>query len=246
VEFVGRWSGRAARAAPRSVIVVDTEEHRQLLPDSQRDKAVVAAVGAPDAWFAAARPAAEATDGPLRVALFGLYTPLQGAPVIGRALTEVAGEPIETTMIGQGQDLAATKRAAAANDRVTWLDWVPSDQLPTLVADHDVCLGVFGTGPKALRVVPNKVFQGAAAGCAVITSDSPPQRGVLDGAAVLIPSGDATALAAALRRLAHDRAELVSLRKAAGSLARERFSAQRVVEPLVVRLRHTFDLEISA
>ncbi len=86
-----------------------------------------------------------------------------------------------------------------------WLDWVPAAELPALVAAHDVCLGIFGTGDKALRVVPNKVFQGAAAGCAVVTSDTAPQRRVLGDAAVLVPPGDADALADALLGLAGDR-----------------------------------------
>jgi glycosyltransferase involved in cell wall biosynthesis len=229
-------------AALRSadVVVVDTEEHRRLLPDRFRDRAEVVAVGAPDAWFAAARPVGEngaGADGPLRVVFFGLFTPLQGAPVIGKALAELAGEPVDITMIGKGQDHATTRAAAAGNDRVTWLDWVPAADLPKLVADHDVCLGVFGAGPKALRVVPNKVFQGAAAGCAVVTSDSPPQRRVLGDAAVLVPPNDPAALAAALRRLTADRDAVSELRLAAGSLARERFAAGQIVRPLLDRLR---------
>ena len=76
---------------------------------------------------------------------------------------------------------------------------MPAANLPALVAGHDVCLGIFGTGDKALRVVPNKVFQGAAAGCAIVTSDTAPQRRALGDAAVLVPPGDPEALAAALR-----------------------------------------------
>ena len=55
---------------------------------------------------------------------------------------------------------------------------------PALVAGHDVCLGIFGTGVKAQLVVPNKVYQGAAAGCAVVTSDTAPQRRALGENAV--------------------------------------------------------------
>jgi len=164
----------ALRAA--DVVVVDTDEHLAALPVRHRDRAVVVPVGAPSAWFA--EPSTSDTE-PLRVVFFGLYTPLQGAPVIGAALARLAGEPIAVTMVGHGQDEAATRTAAAANPAVTWLDWVPSRELPVLVAGHDVCLGIFGTGPKALRVVPNKVFQGAAAGCAVVTSDTAPQRRAL-------------------------------------------------------------------
>ena len=101
---------------------------------------------------------------------------------------------------------------------------MPAADLPALVAGHDVCLGIFGTGDKALRVVPNKVFQGAAAGCAIVTSDTAPQRRALGDAAVLVPPGDPEALAAALRRLADDRADLARLRRQARGLARQPFA----------------------
>ncbi len=223
----------ALRAA--TVIVVDTDEHLAALPERHRDRGVVVPVGAPDAWFGAAATETE-PDGPLRVVFFGLYTPLQGTPVIGAALGALAGEPVEVTMIGTGQDESATKSAAAANTSVRWLDWVAADRLPALVAGHDVCLGIFGTGGKALRVVPNKVFQGGAAGCAIVTSDTPPQRRALGDAALLVPPGDADALAAAVRTLATDREELVRLRKAARQMVTDRFAARQIVAPLVDKL----------
>jgi glycosyltransferase involved in cell wall biosynthesis len=230
----------ALRAA--DIVVVDTEEHLETVPAKYRAKAVVLHVGAPAPWFAAGELAAaqlEASAEPaaaLRVVFYGLYTPLQGTPVIGEALGRIAGAPVEVTMIGRGQDEAETKRLAAANESVRWLDWVPAAELPALVAGHDVCLGIFGTGDKALRVVPNKVFQGAAAGCAVVTSDTAPQRRVLGDTAVLVPPGDPAALADALRRLAEDRETLLKLRHAARQLAAERFTPEQVVGPLTDRL----------
>ena len=227
----------ALRAA--SIIVVDTDEHLAALPPRYRSRAVVVPVGAPAAWMDAAPETAAAPDGarPLKVVFYGLYTPLQGTPVIGAALGALAGAPIEVTMIGSGQDEAQTRAAAAANPAVRWLDWVPAAELPALVAEHDVCLGIFGTGDKALRVVPNKVFQGAAAGCAIVTSDTPPQRRVLADAAVLVPPGDPEALAGALRRLAGDRGEVTRLRQRSRELARQEFAARQVVAPLLRRLR---------
>ena len=227
----------ALRAA--SIIVVDTDEHLAALPPRYRSRAVVVPVGAPAAWMDAAPETAAAPDGarPLKVVFYGLYTPLQGTPVIGAALGALAGAPIEVTMIGSGQDEAQTRAAAAANPAVRWLDWVPAAELPALVAEHDVCLGIFGTGDKALRVVPNKVFQGAAAGCAIVTSDTPPQRRVLADAAVLVPPGDPEALAGALRRLAGDRGEVTRLRQQSRELARQEFAAGQVVAPLLRRLR---------
>jgi glycosyltransferase involved in cell wall biosynthesis len=216
----------AAALAAAAVVLADTEEHRAALPERYRSRAVVVPVGAPAGWFAAAAAAGREPDGhgPLRVVFYGLYTPLQGTPVLGAALSLIGGAPIEVTMIGGGQDAAAARAAAAANAAVRWVDWVPAAELPALVAAHDVCLGIFGTGDKALCVVPNKVFQGAAAGCAIITSDTAPQRRALGPAAVLVPPGDPRALADALRGQAARRAA-------------ERFAAGQIVAPLLHRLR---------
>jgi glycosyltransferase involved in cell wall biosynthesis len=240
----------AAALHAADIVVVDTAEHLEIVPDRYRPKALVVHVGAPSPWFEAGQDGAvqdgAVQDGagrerPLKVVFYGLYTPLQGTPVIGEALGAIAGAPVEVTMIGRGQDEAAAKAAAAANPSVRWLDWVPAAELPALVAGHDVCLGIFGTGDKALRVVPNKVFQGAAAGCAVITSDTAPQRRVFgtvpqESGAVLVPPGDAAALADALVRLAGDRDELLKLRHAARQLAAGQFTPEQVVAPLTDRL----------
>jgi glycosyltransferase involved in cell wall biosynthesis len=237
--------GSALRAA--TLIVVDTDEHLDALPAEHRSRAVVVAVGAPESWFDAAAPptdtpladtrADDAADAagakPLRVVFYGLFTPLQGTAVIGEALGLLAGSPIEVTMVGRGQDEAEARRAASANGAVRWIDWVPADRLPELVAGHDVCLGIFGTGPKALRVVPNKVYQGAAAGCAIVTSDTAPQRRAFGDAAVLVAPGDAAALADALLRLAEVPGELDRMRLAARDAARLRFTPEHVVDPLV-------------
>ena len=225
------------------VVVVDTEEHRAALPPVSREKAVVVAVGAPLPWYAQPRHdrdrAAEPEDPPLSVVFFGLFTPLQGAPVIGAALAELARDPgprIEVTMIGSGQELAETRQLAGEDASVVWRDWVAPAQLPALVAEHDVCLGIFGTSAKALRVVPNKVFQGAAAGCAIVTSDTAPQRRLLGGAALYVPPGDATALATTLRGLERDRAALKGARTAASELASTDFTPVAVTAPLAALL----------
>ena len=226
------------------MVVVDTAEHRDALPADVRRRAVVVAVGAPLEWYVGP-PAATAPDRPLRVVFFGLFTPLQGAPVVGEALAALGDDPVEVTMVGAGQDRDEARRLAAGNPHVRWLDWVNPRALPSLVAEHDVCLGIFGTGAKAARVVPNKVFQGAAAGCAVVTSDTAPQRRALGDAGVFVPAGDAGALAAQLRRLAADRGRLAEARAEARRLAAECFTPSRVVGPLHDRLRSVVPPEVD-
>jgi glycosyltransferase involved in cell wall biosynthesis len=224
---------RAALSAA-DVPFVDTVEHLEVVPADLRERTVVVRVGAPDYWFT--EPGAEERTGPLRVVFFGLYTPLQGAPTIGAALGRLADAEIDVTMFGTGQDHSATRLAARGNRRVTWVDWADSSELPAIVAAHDVCLGIFGTGKKARRVVPNKVFQGAAAGCVIVTSDTPPQRETLDGVAVFVQPGDAAGLAAALRELAADRERTAKLRRATYERAVADFRPATVVAPLRERL----------
>jgi glycosyltransferase involved in cell wall biosynthesis len=225
------------RALSRSTVpCVDTEENLSLLTPGDRSRAIVVQVGAPDEWFRVPEPPGVE----LRVIFFGLYTPLQGAPVIARALAELArrGVPVRSTMVGSGQDFETVRGIAGAIETIEWLPWVEPRDLPTLVTRHDVCLGIFGTGSKALRVVPNKVFQGAAAGCTIVTSDTAPQRRVLSEAAVFVSPGDPIGLADALEGLAGDPRRTASLRVAAHELAERSFRPARIVEPLRSRLQN--------
>jgi glycosyltransferase involved in cell wall biosynthesis len=221
----------AMRAA--NVVCVDTEEHGALVPAWARPRTVVVPVGAPRGWFfpPSPRPAR-----PLEVIFFGLYTPLQGAPVIGKAIQLLADRPIRFTMVGTGQQFVETRAAARANPHVTWRDWIEAEELPAVVAAHDVCLGIFGTTAKARRVVPNKVYQGAAAGTAVVTSDTAPQRRALGDAGIFVPAGDSAALADALVSLADDQARLFALRESSYRRAEAVFRPDAVVAPLRQRL----------
>lgn len=241
IRLLERLDRGALRAA--DLVVLDTDEHAELMPADLAARGVVVPVGVPQAWFDAAgtiepeQAGPFTVDRPLRVVFFGLFTPLQGTPVLAEALAALADCPeVEILAIGHGQDLHAARRAAAPNSRITWQDWVPSGELPGVVARHDVCLGIFGTGPKALRVVPNKVYQGAAAGCAVLTSDTPPQRRALGQAGCYVSPGDPAALARALRELAADRTHLAKLRTVTREHALAEFAPSVVVRELRERM----------
>jgi glycosyltransferase involved in cell wall biosynthesis len=234
--LVVRLLERLDRAALEAADVpcVDTPGHLELIRGEAHDRTLVVPVGASEDWFH--RPDSP-SGSPIRVVFFGSFTPLQGAPVIGEAAGLLASEPsLKLTLIGRGQDYETTRAAAAANESVEWIEWIDPEQLPAVVAAHDVCLGIFGTGPKALRVVPNKVFQGAAAGTAIVTSDTRPQREVLDPAAVFVPPGDARALASALVELASTPLRVAALRAAAYERAVLAFRPASVTAPLYARV----------
>jgi len=74
--------------------VVDTKEHLETV----RRSTVEGRGGARWRAHAVARGRAGAVrrpGAPLKVVFYGLYTPLQGTPVIGEALGRLAGAPVE-------------------------------------------------------------------------------------------------------------------------------------------------------
>lgn len=223
------------------VVLLDTEEHLELMPLRHVDRAVVVPVGASYRWFQAGDERQEASNDErraIRVVFFGLFTPLQGAPIIGEALRLLKNDnDFEFLMVGRGQDLDEARLAWADNPHVQWMEWIEADELPEVVAQHDVCLGIFSTNPKAQRVTPTKVFQGAAAGCAIVTSDTPPQRTMLNDAANYVPAGDALAIAESLRTFAEDRHLLARSRAQARDRATSVFTPEAVVIPLRESLR---------
>ncbi len=229
---------RAAMAAA-DLIVVDTEASATLVPSRSRDTVVVCPVGAGEPWFAARR-LDRPTDAPTRVIFYGAHTPLQGTPVIGAALARLRPEldhgALRATMVGEGQDLGACRRAAGDLPGVDWLPWVEPHLLPTLVAEHDIALGIFGVTPKGARVVPHKVFEGAAAGCAIVTSGTAPQRHSLGSAATFVAPGDAPGLAATLAALSSDPSGVDDLRRRSAARADAAYTPTAVTRPLSERL----------
>src|SRR5262249_60471762 len=85
-------------------------------------------------------------------------------------------------------------------------------------------------------LVRTQSLPAAAAGPAIITSDTPPQRQELGDAAVFVPAGDGAVLAAELRRLADEPDSLWELRSAAFARANERFHPAAVIDALNARL----------
>ena len=194
------------------------------------DKLAAGAVGAePDRFPVTPLP----DGGPLRVLFYGSFIPLHGTQTMAAAIRRLNGEPIEFTVVGQGQERAAFDRAAAGLPNVTVVDWTDYDRLGELVAAHHVVLGLFGDRDKASRVVANKVYQAACAGRPIVTADTPATRAAFTpDEVVLVPPGDPEALAGALRRLARDRAWLGEL----GRRARARFERDYDLAPLGWRL----------
>ena len=224
----GSFAARALEAADRrafraaDVVVADTAGDAQFFAGlAGLDEVPVCFVGAEDRLFA---PSWSPPD--RFVALFvGKLIPLQGVETILQAARKAP--EIDFRLIGSGQleDLLASRPP-----NVEHVPWVEYELLPAEIQRAGCSLGIFGTGGKARRVIPNKAFQAIACAAPLVTADTPAARELLvdEESALLVPPGDAGALAGAVRRLAAD-SELCLRIAAGGRAAYEREASEAVL-----------------
>jgi glycosyltransferase involved in cell wall biosynthesis len=227
----GGPAARALAAVDRAtlggadLVLADTAAHAEYLR----------ALGAAqvDVWYLGAEPeflrpvAAEPVA--RRVLFYGRFLPLHGLDTIVEA-AERLGDRARVVLIGSGPEherIAA--RLAPGRAAVELRDDVPLAELPGELARAAVVLGVFGDGRKAAMVVPNKVYQAAAAGRPLVTRDGPALREVLrpDEDCLVCPPADPGALAAAIVRLLDDPALGARLGRSARARVLERFAPER-------------------
>ena len=97
--------------------------------------------------------------GDFRVLYHGAYLPLHGTEHIVEAARLTQSMGIHWDFLGWGAYKAATEAKAEGITNITFLDKVPYTEVPRVICDHDVVLGVFGTTAKAARVIGNKVYE---------------------------------------------------------------------------------------
>ena len=215
LSFVDR---RALRAA--DVVVADTEQHARFLAElADLERVEVCFVGAEERIFRPGSP------GAFTHALFvGKLIPLHGLKTILEA-ARLAPE-LTFRVVGTGQ-LDGLLEGRPSN--VEWVPWIEYELLAGELHVAGAALGIFGSSDKAARVIPNKAFQALACATPLVTADTPAARELLvDGeSALLVPPGDAQALANALRRLSSD--DGLRARIAAGGLAAYRRQASEEV-----------------
>jgi len=189
---------RALRAA--DLVVADTEADADFLatlagiPPSRVE---VCFVGAEERVFSAGWAPAD----PFEALFIGKLIPLHGVATVLEAARLAPG--LRFKVVGSGQLEPLLHNRPPNVEHVPWADY---EGLPGELHRAGCALGIFGTSDKALRVIPNKVFQALACGTPVVTADTPGARELLADreSALLVPPGDPEALAAAVTRLAED------------------------------------------
>jgi len=218
-------------------LVADTEAHAGYFAaelGAAPQRMHVIPVGADESLFVPA-PAASPDQG-VEALFYGSFLALQGPDVIVRAAALVTRPELRITLLGDGPLRPACEALARGHPRVRFEPWLEQSRLPGRIHAAHLLLGIFGTTPKAARVIPNKVYQSLACGRPVITRDAPaypPGLRAADSPALrFLQAGDPPALARALDAACASPEVLEAGAGAAAPLYREWFSSATVRDAL--------------
>jgi glycosyltransferase involved in cell wall biosynthesis len=157
-------------------------------------------------------PAFEGLHSPPSVYYIGQLYPWKGVDVLVEAMRHVNGA--ELVIVGglpPEPDLDRLRSLASRlslEDRVRFRGFVPPPELPAERANADLfVIPLLDSTTARLFTSPLKLFEAMASGRPVVASDLPSMREILihEENALLVPPGDARALAAAIERLLRDR-----------------------------------------
>jgi glycosyltransferase involved in cell wall biosynthesis len=166
-------------------------------------------------------PVAGRGDGPLVVCV-GRLTRQKGQDLAVDALAALADQRARLRLVGSGPDAAALADRAAAlgvAGRVEMIGTVP-DPAPHVRAADVVVV------PSRWDGLSLALLEAMACGAAIVAARAE-GASVLEGAGVLVPTGDSAAVAAAVDRLLADPGERARLGAAARARAVDRFDVRR-------------------
>lgn len=151
----------------------------------------------------------------------------KGYPELARAMATV---PAELWVVGErlasdrGPDMEALLRAAGLGDRLRLLGY--RDDVPDLMASADIFVL-----PSRFEGLPMSVIEAMLTGLPVIAANvrGPAEQVVPEETGLLVPPGDAGALAQALQRLADDPALRVGMGQAGRARAVELYDEAKVL-----------------
>lgn len=224
------------------LVLADTPAHADYFAEVMGvpwERLAVVYVGAETALFTPGP--LPAPDGLPEVLFYGSFLPLQGPDVVVEAARLYKGPPVQWTLLGNGALRADCEARAQGLENLRFEDWVAYDALPARIRKARILLGVFGTTPKAGRVIPNKVYQALACGRPVVTRAAPAYPADLAAMATSglawVAAGDAQGLADRVAALASNPERLQAMSAAAVDSSQRYFSEATVREQLSAALR---------
>jgi len=157
------------------ILLADTQPHADYFSETfgvPPDRIKVVYVGAEEPLFHPAPMPSHSDGSPVEVLFYGSFIELQAPQIIVQAARIYKGPQVRWTLLGKGPLRAECERLARGLDNVRFENPIPYERLPARIHKADILLGVFDTGEKATRVIPNKVFQALACGRPVVTQRS--------------------------------------------------------------------------
>lgn len=147
------------------------------------------------------------------VGYWGSYIPLHGVEFIINAFKLLDDqEDISFCLVGVGQTYKKN-RELEKKLNIKNIKFIPKiflgqnkEELPELISNFDIGLGIFGNSEKTMLVIPNKVFEGIAMKIPMITCESPAIKELFNENENIILSKHANSesLAEAILRLKND------------------------------------------
>jgi glycosyltransferase involved in cell wall biosynthesis len=165
------WETRLFQKA--DVIIADTELHAKYYEQTlgvDPSKTHVIPVSSDENIFTFKKYSKDRSE--FRILFYGNYLELHGIDVIAQAIVENKNDSIYWTLIGDGPTRKAAEEKCKGLHNIEFIDSVEYEELPKLIHDSNIVLGIFDTGNKASRVIPNKVYQALACGRSVVTLQS--------------------------------------------------------------------------
>jgi glycosyltransferase involved in cell wall biosynthesis len=143
------------------------------------------------------------------------------------------------------RDLVKLAEQMHVTDRLVFHEQVHPTELPSRTAEHDIGFALEPSINRNKRLtVSNKLFLYMLAGLALVATDTPGQRRVMNtlpaNAGFVYAPGDWAGLAEGLQRWLDDRAALKRARQASLDAARTRWSWEREQATLVARVEMDF------
>jgi glycosyltransferase involved in cell wall biosynthesis len=203
-----------------------------------REKFIRVFVGADDeVFFPVDTPEPEK----FTVHFHGTFIPVQGIQYIIEAANILRNEDIHFRIIGHGQEserLDAEIKRLGLENRIERSSKVPIEKVAEYMANSHVVLGLFGPIDRALRAIPNKVYEAMAMGKAIITEDGSGIRELASPETMfkLVPPAEGKAIAAAILELKGDEVRRHSLGKAAREYFESELMPEKIIKELLVSL----------
>lgn len=162
------------------VVFIDTKAHKEFLSSFfkiNEEKFQVVPVGSMKEFFEAEIEQIEKRSS-FTVLYVGKYIPLHGVEVIVKSAKLLERENIKFIFVGKGQLYESIREMVDENriENIEFIEWLDRTELRQLIKSCHVVLGIFKGDGKAMRVVPNKVYDALACGSLVITANTPAIR----------------------------------------------------------------------